>query len=218
MRASTGVVLASAITVVVGFNGFGATIRRHEARSSAGRGAGPHFARSGPRRPFSTGAPSTTSRRLHGAVDPNPVRSAARALAAAAPTCVAALAGGLIAFAPTAATAAVLDEEQQLIAEAWRVVDKSFSDRTFNGVDWWTLRQTKMKARHSSLDAARVDVADMLGQLGDPYTRYLSPSKCVLCPRSAAAAALRCRPLTPPPSHPSSLPGTPTWSTRPPAA
>jgi len=70
-----------------------------------------------------------------------------------------------------------LSEEQRAVAEAWRLVDKSFLDRTFNGQDWFKLRQTYVKQKYKNMDEARSAIDTMVSQLGDKYTRYLPPSK-----------------------------------------
>lgn len=70
-----------------------------------------------------------------------------------------------------------LSEEQKTVAEAWRLVDNSFIDRTFNDQDWFQLRQTNVKRKYKSMNEAQDAIADMLATLGDKYTRYLSPSK-----------------------------------------
>jgi carboxyl-terminal processing protease len=63
------------------------------------------------------------------------------------------------------------------VAEAWRLVDNSFIDRTFNGQDWFKLRQDNVGRKYKNMDEARTAIANMIGNLGDKYTRYLSPSK-----------------------------------------
>ena len=70
-----------------------------------------------------------------------------------------------------------LTDEQKVVAEAWRLVDNSFLDRTFNGQDWFELRQTYVKKKYKNMDEARTSIDEMMGTLGDKYTRYLSPSK-----------------------------------------
>jgi carboxyl-terminal processing protease len=68
--------------------------------------------------------------------------------------------------------------EQKFAAEAWREVDATFLDRTFNGKDWFQLRQDLvMKKKYKSMDEAQVAVSEMMSTLGDKYTRYLSPAK-----------------------------------------
>ena len=70
-----------------------------------------------------------------------------------------------------------LTEEQKVVAEAWRLVDNSFLDRTFNGQDWFQLRQTYVKNKYKNMDEARTAIDEMVGTLGDKYTKYLTPSK-----------------------------------------
>jgi hypothetical protein len=55
----------------------------------------------------------------------------------------------LVSFSPALSAPAMassyttaLSEEQKVVAEAWRLVDNSFLDRTFNGQDWFQLRQS----------------------------------------------------------------------------
>jgi carboxyl-terminal processing protease len=70
-----------------------------------------------------------------------------------------------------------LSSEQMAVAEAWRLVDNSFIDRTFNGQDWFKLRQDNVFRKYKSMDEAQIAITKMLNTLGDKYTRYLSPSK-----------------------------------------
>jgi carboxyl-terminal processing protease len=69
-------------------------------------------------------------------------------------------------------------EEQKVVAEAWRLVDNSFLDRTFNGQDWFKLRQEYIKqTKYESREEAHEAIDRMVSTLGDKYTRYLSPAK-----------------------------------------
>lgn len=71
-----------------------------------------------------------------------------------------------------------LSEEQKTVAEAWRLVDNSFLDRTFNGQDWFGLRQTYVtNTKYKDMDEARTAIDKMISTLGDKYTRYLPPAK-----------------------------------------
>lgn len=70
-----------------------------------------------------------------------------------------------------------LTEEQKAIAEAWRIVDNNFIDRTFNKQDWWKIRQDAVKKRYKNMDEAQAEIENIVGSLGDKYTRYLPPSK-----------------------------------------
>lgn len=64
-----------------------------------------------------------------------------------------------------------LTPEQKFVAEAWRTVDATFLDRTFNGQDWFQVRQDLVKRRYQSMDEAQTAVADMMSTLGDKYTK-----------------------------------------------
>ena len=67
--------------------------------------------------------------------------------------------------------------EQKVVAEAWRLVDNSFLDRTFNGQDWFKLRQTYVNQRYKNMDEAYAGIRKMIDTLGDKYTRFLAPSQ-----------------------------------------
>lgn len=70
-----------------------------------------------------------------------------------------------------------LSPEQKFVAEAWREVDATFLDRTFNGQDWYQMRQALVKTKYQSMDDAHDAVGAMMSKLGDKYTRYLTPAK-----------------------------------------
>ena len=70
-----------------------------------------------------------------------------------------------------------LSDEQKLVAEAWRLVDNSFIDRTFNNQDWFKLRQDNVKRKYKNMQEAQAAVQTMVASLGDKYTRYLPPAK-----------------------------------------
>jgi len=78
----------------------------------------------------------------------------------------------------TAADYGSLSEEQKVVAEAWRLVDNSFLDRTFNGQDWFAMRQDYVKNRkYKTMDDAHKAIETMVSSLGDKYTKYLPPAK-----------------------------------------
>lgn len=69
-------------------------------------------------------------------------------------------------------------EEQKAVAEAWRIVDNNFIDRTFNGQDWFQVRQNAVvKHKYKNMQEARDEIEKIVGSLGDKYTRYLPPAK-----------------------------------------
>jgi carboxyl-terminal processing protease len=77
-----------------------------------------------------------------------------------------------------AAPALALSDAQQLVVEAWRLVNQSYLDPArFEQVHWRRLRQKALeKPIHSSGDAYDA-IEAMLSPLGDPYTRLLRPEE-----------------------------------------
>ena len=70
-----------------------------------------------------------------------------------------------------------LTDEQQLVADVWKRVDKLYLDRTFNGQDWFALRQAALKKTYKTTAQVYDGIKAMLEPLGDPYTRFLPPSQ-----------------------------------------
>lgn len=64
-----------------------------------------------------------------------------------------------------------------LVAEVWRSVDSLYLDRSFNGMDWFQLRQDALSQDLGSEETAARHIQDMLGLLEDRYTRYLTPAQ-----------------------------------------
>lgn len=70
--------------------------------------------------------------------------------------------------------------ENRAVAEAWRIVDNNYLERTFNGQDWFGMRQSIVtKAKYKTMDDANAAIDKMVSSLGDKYTRYLSPAKYI---------------------------------------
>lgn len=125
--------------------------------------------------------------RLDNEVEPPTRRQSVRALAVrqhafAFMTSLAISAGVLFGTStfPSVASASdygSLSDEQKLVAEAWRLVDNSFLDRTFNRQDWFQLRKQYVTKRYKSMSEAQTGIAEMVSTLGDKYTRYLPPAK-----------------------------------------
>lgn len=76
-----------------------------------------------------------------------------------------------------AAPAAALSDAQQLVVEAWRLVNQSYVDpERFEAVNWRRLRQKALERSIDSSSDAYAAIEAMLTPLGDPYTRLLRPS------------------------------------------
>lgn len=71
-------------------------------------------------------------------------------------------------------------------AQAWSIVTQAYVDDSFNGTQWdeELVAALGQAADAASPDAARAALPEMLGKLGDPFTRWM-PQKC------APLAALR---------------------------
>lgn len=89
---------------------------------------------------------------------------------------VAAALSGLLLLPPPGLA---LTEPQKLVAEAWRIVDQSFVDRTFNHKDWFHIRMKSVKRAYASMEDAYKAIRDMLSLLDDPYTRFLTPQQYI---------------------------------------
>lgn len=70
-----------------------------------------------------------------------------------------------------------LTDEQRAVAEAWRIVDNNFIDRTFNHQDWFKVRQDAIKKKYKNMAEAQNEIDHIVSSLGDKYTRYLPPAK-----------------------------------------
>jgi carboxyl-terminal processing protease len=76
-----------------------------------------------------------------------------------------------------ASPAAALSDAQQIVVEAWRLVNQSYVDpQRFEAVHWKRLRQKTLERPISSSGDAYDAIDTMLAPLGDPYTRLLRPA------------------------------------------
>ncbi|MGD1900691.1 MAG: S41 family peptidase [Geitlerinemataceae cyanobacterium] len=73
------------------------------------------------------------------------------------------------------APADALSPQRQLVAEAWRIVNRAYVDENFNGQNWWRLREQYLRRRMDTMEAAYDTVDEMLGLLDEPFTRLLRP-------------------------------------------
>ncbi|MFK8182352.1 MAG: carboxyl-terminal processing protease CtpA [Phormidesmis sp.] len=67
--------------------------------------------------------------------------------------------------------------QQQMVMEVWRIVNRSYVDETFNHQNWWFLRQKVLKKPLPDWDKTYTAIQDMLAVLDDPYTRFLPPAQ-----------------------------------------
>ncbi|BAT52449.1 hypothetical protein NOS3756_13890 [Nostoc sp. NIES-3756] len=73
--------------------------------------------------------------------------------------------------------AAALTDEQKLVSEVWRIVNRTYLDDTFNHQNWADVRQKVLGKPISDQKAAYGAIANMLKSLDDPFTRFLDPEQ-----------------------------------------
>lgn len=73
--------------------------------------------------------------------------------------------------------ASAITDEQQLLSEAWRIVNRAYVDETFNNQNWWLIRQNALKLQLADREATYGAIAKMLATLEDPFTRLLKPDQ-----------------------------------------
>lgn len=70
-----------------------------------------------------------------------------------------------------------LSDEQKLVNEVWRIIDRAYVDPTFNHKNWWAIREKYLKQPLPNQDAAYGAIQQMLAVLDDPFTRLLKPDQ-----------------------------------------
>lgn len=83
----------------------------------------------------------------------------------------------VVSFGMWVSPAAALSNEQKLIAQAWRIVNRSYVDSSFNGENWWFVRQKALKQPLRTREDAYDAIDNMLDRLDDPFTRLLRPDR-----------------------------------------
>jgi carboxyl-terminal processing protease len=73
--------------------------------------------------------------------------------------------------------ALALSDEQKLVAEVWRIVNRTYLDETFNHQNWASLRQKALEKPFQDHQAAYSAIQNMLKSLDDPFTRFLNPEQ-----------------------------------------
>lgn len=73
--------------------------------------------------------------------------------------------------------AVALTDEQKLVVEAWRIVNRTYIDDTFNHQNWSSVRQQLLKQPIENEEAAYKAIGQMLTSLADPFTRFLTPEQ-----------------------------------------
>lgn len=84
---------------------------------------------------------------------------------------------GLVVGGVSAGPALALTNEQNLVAEVWRIVNRAYVDETFNHQNWWFTRQHTLERSLTNRADTYQAIQDMLAGLEDPYTRLLPPAQ-----------------------------------------
>ena len=73
---------------------------------------------------------------------------------------------------------AVFNTPKATVREAWQLINRTYLDRTFNGVDWSAAHQEYVERRsYAAQEDAYAAIREMLEPLNDPYTRFLDPKE-----------------------------------------
>ncbi|MBH8555376.1 PDZ domain-containing protein [Nostocaceae cyanobacterium CENA357] len=73
--------------------------------------------------------------------------------------------------------ATALTDEQKLVSEVWRIVNRSYLDETFNHQNWAAVRQKALEKPLNDQKATYAAIQKMLQSLDDPFTRFLDPEQ-----------------------------------------
>ncbi|XP_050372317.1 carboxyl-terminal-processing peptidase 2, chloroplastic [Argentina anserina] len=71
-----------------------------------------------------------------------------------------------------------LTEENLLFLEAWRMIDRAYVDKSFNGQSWFRYRENALRNEPmNNREETYMAIKKMLATLEDPFTRFLEPEK-----------------------------------------
>ncbi len=83
----------------------------------------------------------------------------------------------IIALGVWSQPAIALTDQQRLVSEVWRIVNRSYLDATFNHQNWATVRQNTLKQPLKNDAATYEAISGMVKTLDDPFTRFLTPDQ-----------------------------------------
>lgn len=69
------------------------------------------------------------------------------------------------------------ESPKELIDEVWQLIDHEYVDGSFNSIDWDDVRTKYLNRTYTDQEEAYTAVREMLGQLEDPYTRFMDPQE-----------------------------------------
>nr|WP_228059994.1 carboxyl-terminal processing protease CtpA [Plectonema radiosum] len=82
-----------------------------------------------------------------------------------------------LAFGSFCFPAVALTDEQKLVSQAWRIVNRTYLDDTFNHQNWAQVRQKALNTPLKDSSSAYEAIQNMLKTLDDPFTRFLDPEQ-----------------------------------------
>ena len=91
--------------------------------------------------------------------------------------CFSPLISGLPFTSGSSSSALAFTNQQQLVMEVWRIVNRSYVDERFNHQNWWSVRQKVLRKSLPDWTVTYQEIQDMLALLDDPYTRFLPPDQ-----------------------------------------
>jgi len=74
-------------------------------------------------------------------------------------------------------SALAYSEEQKILLQAWRTVNQAYLDDSFNGHNWWLVRQRLLRRNLAAREETYDAIEEMLATLDDPFTRLLRPEQ-----------------------------------------
>jgi carboxyl-terminal processing protease len=69
------------------------------------------------------------------------------------------------------------DSPKELVDEVWQIIDKTYVDGSFNQLNWQTVRNEYLGRSYTNKEQAYKAIREMLGKLGDVYTRFMDPEE-----------------------------------------
>lgn len=67
---------------------------------------------------------------------------------------------------------------KETVDEVWQIINHQYVDTSFNNTDWLKIRQEYVnKAAYENKEDSYKAIREMLGKLGDPYTRFMNPEE-----------------------------------------
>ncbi|SKB13463.1 Carboxyl-terminal-processing protease [Planktothrix sp. PCC 11201] len=70
-----------------------------------------------------------------------------------------------------------LTEDQKILSESWRIINRAYVDESFNHQNWWSIREKLVRQPFKNREETYDAIEKMLATLDDPFTRLLRPDQ-----------------------------------------